>query len=151
LETVPVVVQETVERRRLGAPARFVLLCLGFAVLGAAIGLLATATWVWAVVLLLLAIALLAALAEATHRGADRVQVETQHAERFAGADERIRDTCLPVQETIMVSPREPHPPYPPPDEGNPPEPAQVPEPYPPPDEGTPPAPEPDPGETERE
>jgi len=32
-------------------------------------------------------------------------------------------------------------PPYPPPDEGNPPAPAPVPEPYPPPDEGRPPAP----------
>jgi hypothetical protein len=38
--------------------------------------------------------------------------------------------------------------PYPPPDEGTPPEPAVVPEPYPPPDEGTPPvpAPVPEPG-----
>jgi len=50
-----------------------------------------------------------------------------------------------------MVTPNEPSPPYPPPDEGNPPEPAQVPEPYPPPDEGTPPVPAPDPGQTERE
>jgi hypothetical protein len=50
-----------------------------------------------------------------------------------------------------MVTPNEPSPAYPPPDEGNPPEPAQVPEPYPPPDEGTPPVPAPDPGQTESE
>ena len=50
-----------------------------------------------------------------------------------------------------MVTPDEPHAPYPPPDEGNPPEPAQVPEPYPPPDEGTPPVPAPDPGQSDPE
>jgi hypothetical protein len=46
----------------------------------------------------------------------------------------------------MMVTPNEPSQPYPPPGEGNPPQPAVVPEPYPPPDEGTPPAPAPDPG-----
>jgi hypothetical protein len=93
-------------------------------------------------------------------------RIEDELAERLAGADERIRRARFPVQETVMVSPHEagsvageapdarpevpgPSPPYPPPDEGNPPEPAQVPEPYPPPDEGTPPTPAPDPGRTE--
>ena len=53
-------------------------------------------------------------------------------------AGERIRKAKLPVQDTMMVLPTEPAPP---PDEGNPPQPARVPEPYPPPDEGTPPEP----------
>ena len=231
-ETVPgPVVHEHVERRWLGLPARFVLLCLGFAAFGASTGLFATGSWAWAVVLLLLAIALLAALAEATRRSADawvqtssrlaadgRAQaattaevwrtrldasvsrwrtrsrldaiatdrrpalqalgdavwrrdepaerrarqrlgeleqewkrMEDELAERLAGADERIRRARLPVQETVMITPNEPQQPYPPPDEGNPPEPAQVPEPYPPPDEGTPPLPAPDPGRTEGE
>ena len=72
-------------------------------------------------------------------------RVEDALAERLAGADERIRKARLPVQDTLMVTPNEPSPPYPPPDEGNPPQPAEVPEAYPPPDEGTPPAPAPDP------
>jgi hypothetical protein len=231
-ETVPGrVVHESAERRRLGLPARFVLLCLGFAAFGASIGLFATESWAWAVVLLLLAIGLLAALAEATRRSAEvwvqhssrlaaggraqaattaevwrtrldasinrwrtrsrldalagergsalqglgdavwredqpaehqarqrlveleqeRQRLEDELAERLAGADERIRRARLLVQETIMVTPNEPNPPYPPPDEGNPPEPAEVPEPYPPPDEGTPPVPAPDPGQTQSE
>jgi hypothetical protein len=78
-------------------------------------------------------------------------RIEDELAERLAGADVRIRKARFPVQETVMVTPNEPNPPYPPPDEGNPPEPARVPEPYPPPDEGTPPAPAPDPGQTESE
>jgi zinc ribbon protein len=228
LETVPgPVVQESVERRWLGLPARFVLLCLGFGAFGASVGLFATGSWAWGVVLLLLAIILLAALGEATRRSADlwgqrpsrlaadsraraattaevwrtrfdsafsrwRTQsrldaigaergpalqalgdavwrgdkaaekearqrlvdleqeaqrIEDELAERLAGADERIRRARLPVQETLMVTPNEPNPPYPPPDEGNPPEPAEIPEPYPPPDEGTPPVPAPDPGQ----
>jgi membrane protein implicated in regulation of membrane protease activity len=232
LETVPgPVVHESVERRWLGLPARFVLLCLGFAAFGAAIGLFATGSWAWGIVLLLLAIVLLATLGEATRRSADvwvqhssrlaadgrahaataaqvwRTRLDTrvnrwrsqsrldaiavergpalqalgdavwqgdkaaereararlveleqegkrvadELAERLAGADERIRLARLPVQETLMVTPNEPSPPYPPPDEGNPPEPPQVPEPYPPPGEGTPPAPAPDPGQTESE
>lgn len=249
LETVPgPVVRESVERRWLGLPARFVLLCLGFAAFGAAIGLFATGSWGWAIGLLALAVILLAALGEATRRSADawaqhssrlaadsRAQaataaeiwrtrldaslsrwrtrsrldaiahergpalqalgdavwrsdalaerqarerlveleqeakrIEDALAERLAGADERIRRARLPVQETLMVTPSEPgsaggeaaaarpedpgpSSPYPPPDEGNPPEPAQVPEPYPPPDEGTPPTPAPDPGQPENE
>jgi hypothetical protein len=232
VETVPgPVAHESLERRWLGLPARFVLLCLGFAAFGAAIGLFATGSWAWGIVLLVLAIILVAALAEASRRRADvwmqhssrlaadgRAQaattaevwrtrldasvsrwrtrsrldaisdergpslqalgeavwrgdapaerrarerlleleqeskrVEEELAERLAGADERIRRARLPVQETLMVTPNEPSPPYPPPDEGNPPQPAEVPEPYPPPDEGTPPAPAPDPGQTENE
>ncbi len=82
---------------------------------------------------------------------AERTRIEEELAERLAGADERIRQARLPVQDTVMVTPNEPSAPYPPPDEGDPPQPAQVPEPYPPPDEGTPPAPAPDPGQTESE
>jgi hypothetical protein len=78
-------------------------------------------------------------------------RIEDEHAELLAGADERIRRARLPVQDTLMVTPNEPNPPYPPPDEGNPPQPAQVPEPYPPPDEGTPPEPAPDTGRPESE
>jgi hypothetical protein len=73
LETVPgPVVHERVERRWLGIPARFVLLCLGFAAFGAAIGLFATGSWAWGIVLLLLAGILLAALGEVTRRSGDR-------------------------------------------------------------------------------
>ena len=228
LETVPgPVAHESVERRWLGMPARFVLLCLGFAALGAAIGLFATGSWAWGVVLLLLAVILLAALSEATRRRGDlwaqrssrlandgrahatstaevwrarfdttvsrwrtrsrldaidhergpalqalgeavwrsdaggerearqrlveleqeRKRIEDELAAQLAGADERIRRARLPVQDTMMVTPNEPSAPYPPPDEGDPPQPAQVPEPYPPPDEGTPPTPAPDPPE----
>jgi hypothetical protein len=226
VETVPgPVVHGSVERRWLGLPVRFVLLCLGFAGFGAAIGLFATGNWAWGIVALLVAAILLVALADATRRSADvwsersvrlaadsraqaataaevwrtrfdttvnrwrtrsrldqieverrpalqalgeavwledkdaetaarerltsleaeRQRIEEEHAEHLAGAEERIRNARLPVQETLMVTPNEPNPPYPPPDEGNPPEPAQVPEPYPPPDEGTPPTPAPDP------
>jgi hypothetical protein len=232
VETVPgPVVHDSVERRWLGLPARFILLCLGFAAFGVAIGLFATGSWAWGIVLLLLAVVLLAALGEATRRSADAwmqhssrlaadgrahaatttevwrtrldtalnrwrtrsrldaisvergpalqalgdavwrgdksaerearerlveleqegKRIEDELAVRLAGADERIRRARLPVQETLMVTPNEPNPPYPPPDEGNPPQPAQVPEPYPPPDEGTPPEPAPDPGQTESE
>jgi hypothetical protein len=78
-------------------------------------------------------------------------QMEDELAARLAGAEERIRRARLPEQDTLMVAPNEPSAPYPPPDEGNPPQPAQVPEPYPPPDEGTPPEPAPDPGEAQSE
>ena len=232
LETVPgPVVRESVERRWLGLPARFALLCFGFAAFGASIGLFATGSWAWGVVMLLVAGILLAALVESTRRAGgvwaehssrlaaggrahaataaevwrtrfdtaltrwrtrsrldaiefergpalqalgeavwrgdergerdarqrlveleqERKRIEDDLAAQLAGADERIRRARLPVQETVMVTPNEPNAPYPPPDEGNPPEPAQVPEPYPPPDEGTPPTPAPDPGQTESE
>jgi hypothetical protein len=230
LETVPgPVVHDSVERRWLGVPARFALLCLGFASLGAAIGLFATGSWAWAIVMLLLAAIFLVALAVAVRQGGDlwlehssrfaserranaattaevwrtrfdatvtrwrsrsrldaieadrrpalqalgeavwrgdanaehearqrlveleqeRTRIEDELAVQLAGADERIRRARLPVQKTVMVTPNEPSAPYPPPDEGNPPQPAEVPEPYPPPDEGTPPVPAPDPGQTE--
>jgi membrane protein implicated in regulation of membrane protease activity len=255
LETVPgPVVHESVERRWLGVPARFALLCLGFAAFGASIGLFATGNWAWGVVMLFLAAIFLAALVAAVRQGRDvwleqssrfaserrahaasaaevwrtrfdtsltrwrsrsrldaidverrpalqalgeavwrgdasaehearqrlveleeeRKRVEEELAARLAGAEERIRQARLPVQDTVMVAsneagsiggeaadtrqedpgaegPHGPSAPYPPPDEGNPPQPAQVPEPYPPPDEGTPPTPEPDPGRTESE
>ena len=223
------VVHGQVERRWLGLPARFVLLCLGFAGFGAAIGLFATGNWAWGIVALLVAAILLGTLADTTRRSADawsersvrlaadgraqaataaevwrtrfdttvnrwrtrsrldqieierkpalqalgeavwqddskaetaareqltaleaeRQRIEEEHAEHLAGAEERIRNARLPVQETLMVTPNEPSAPYPPPDEGDPPQPAQVPEPYPPPDEGTPPVPAPDPGQDE--
>ena len=79
----------------------------------------------------------------------ERRRLEAQLAEQAAGAEERIRRARLPVRETIMVTPNEPNAPYPPPGEGDPPQPARVPEPYPPPDEGTPPTPAPDPGQAD--
>jgi hypothetical protein len=230
VETVPgPVVHGQVERRWLGMPARFVLLCLGFAGFGATIGLFATGNWAWGIVALLVAAILLGALADATRRSADawsersvrlaadgraqaataaevwrtrfdttvnrwrtrsrldqieverkpvlqalgeavwqedptaetaarerltaleaeRERIEEEHAEHLAGAEERIRNARLPVQDTLMVTPNEPSTPYPPPDEGDPPQPAEVPEAYPPPDEGTPPVPAPDPGQAD--
>jgi zinc-ribbon domain len=233
LETVPgPAVRGQVEARWLGMPARFVLLCLGFAGFGAAIGLFATGSWAWGIVALFVATILLAGLWEVTRRTEgdvwtersfrlasdgraqaataaevwrtrldasvtrwrtrsrldqievdrgpalqrlgeavwrddteaeqdarqrlteleeERQRVEEELVQRLAGAEERIRRARLPVQDTQMVTPNEPSAPYPPPDEGNPPQPAEVPEPYPPPDEGTPPTPVPDPGQTESE
>jgi hypothetical protein len=232
LETVPgPVVHESVERRWLGVPARFALLCLGFASLGAAIGLFATGSWAWGIVMLLLAPIFLFALLAAARQGSDvwleqssrfaserrthaattaevwrtrfdttvtrwrsrsrldaididrrpalqalgeavwrgdataedearqrlaeledeRKRVEEELAAQLAEADEKIRRAQISVQDTEMVTPNEPSAPYPPPDEGDPPQPAEIPEPYPPPDEGTPPTPAPDPGQTENE
>ena len=249
LETVPgPVVHESVERRWLGVPARFALLCLGFASFGAAIGLFATGSWAWGIVMLLLAGIFLFGLVAAARQGSDvwleqssrfaserrahaattaevwrtrfdstvtrwrsrsrldaidvdrrpafqalgeavwrgdasaedearqrlleledeRKRVQDELAVQLAGAEERIRRARLPVQDTVMVTPNEagsaggeaaaarpeepgPSAPYPPPDEGNPPQPAEIPEPYPPPDEGTPPTPAPDPGQTEND
>ena len=72
LETVPgPVVRGRIEARWLGMPARFLLLCLGFAGLGAAIGLFATGSWVWGIVALLVAAVLLAGLWEATRRAGE--------------------------------------------------------------------------------
>src|SRR5262249_3693479 len=79
----------------------------------------------------------------------ERKRIEEGLGGRPAGARERVCRARLPGQETLMVTPDAAHPPYPPPDEGNPPQPAEVPEAYPPPDEGTPPVPAPDPGQTE--
>ncbi len=229
LETARVpVVNDRVEPRWFGLPAPFVLLCLAFAAVGAAIGLFATGHWAWGVVAIFVAVVFFAALAE-MRRGAargrwgdrptrlaadgraqaataaevwrtrletavtrwrsrseldrleldrrpalqalgaavwnrdavaeqearsrlrelerERERVEAELAARLAGAEERIRRARLPVQETLMVTPNEPNPPYPPPGEADPPQPARIPEPYPPPDEGTPPTPAPDPDE----
>lgn len=228
LEPVPgPVARQKVERHWFGVPARFVLLCLGCAALGASVGLFATANWAWGTVLLLLGLIFLAALSEAARQkgrlwpeesarlAADRraqaataaevlrtrlessmsrwrfqsrleqlelerpavlralgeavhtkdkagekearkrldelderrQALQAQLDELKSGAEERIRLARLPVQETLMVAPSEPSAPYPPPDEGDPPQPAIVPEPYPPPGEGTPPTPAPDPGQ----
>lgn len=232
LESVPgPVARQRVERHWFGVPARFVLLCLGCAALGAAVGLFASGSWAWGIVTLLLAIVLFAALSEAArqrgglwpeqssrlaaggraqattaaevwrtrfetsvtgwrtrarldelelargpalralgeavHRGdkaaeqearrrlkeldEQQRQLEEELEQLRAGAEERIRLARLPVQETLMVAPDESNAPYPPPDEGDPPQPATVPEPYPPPDEGTPPTPAPEPDETDGE
>ena len=210
-------------------PQQFVLLCLGFAALGASFGLFASGTWVWGIVSILLAVVFFAAFLQpapkkgsrwsersATEAAVWRTRFETTlnswrtrsrldgiESERLpalqelglavrngdrraaqeatsrldelderqrgleaeldwqvANAKEKIRLARLPVQETVMVTPAEagsvvgkaadarpegqgPSQPYPPPDEGDPPTPAIVPEPSPPPDEGTPPAPDP--------
>lgn len=70
LEPIPgPVARQRVERRFLGLPARFVLLCLGCAALGVTIGLFATGSWPWGIVTLLLALLFLSALAEAARQG----------------------------------------------------------------------------------
>ena len=95
-------------------------------------------------------------------------RIEDELAERLAGADERIRRARLPVQDTLMVTPREAGSAGGEAAAARPEDPGQVPrirlptratrlsrpevpEPYPPPDEGTPPEPAPDPGQTESE
>jgi hypothetical protein len=203
-ETVPgPVVREQTERRWFGVPARFVLLCVGCAALGAAVGLFAALAWGWGVAALLVAFIAFGALREAvrqtgrllpeqsvrlasdgrsqaraaaevwrtrietsltswrTRSRLDEVELarapvlqelgaavrqgdkraaneaskrldELDERERnleadlelqVAQANERIRLARLPVQETVMVAPNEPSPPYPPPDEGAPPTP----------------------------
>ena len=94
-------VHESVERRWLGMPARFVLLCLGFAAFGAAVGLFATGSWAWGVVLLLVALVLLAALAEATRRNAD---VWVQHSSRLAADGRAHAATAAEVWRTRFDS-----------------------------------------------
>lgn len=221
-ETIPgPVVQEHVEPRWLGVPARFFLLCLACAAFGAAIGLFAASAWGWGVAALLVGLVACGALREAVRQKGGllserhvllaaggreqavttaevwRTKLETSLANRrtrarleeaqlargpalrdlgaavrngdrraaneasrrldeldehersleeelelqIAQAQQRIQLARLPVQETVMVTPNEPSTPYPPPNEGDPPTPAIVPEPSPPPDEGTPPAP----------
>ena len=247
LEPVPgPVARQHVEPHWLGVPARFFLLCLGFAAFGASIGLFATGSWAWGFVAFVFAAILLAALGEAIRRHGglwvkhssrlaadgraqaatvaevwrtrfessltrwrtrtrlddvdaarapalqalgeavwrgdsdaeerarhrlveledERQRIEEELAQRLADAEQRISRARLPVQKTLMVTPNSagsvvgeaadaqledpgPNAPYPPPDEGDPPQPAQVPEPYPPPDEGTPPVPAPDPGQAD--
>src|SRR5256714_5588150 len=75
------VVHESVEQRWLGLPARFVLLCLGFAAFGAAIGLFATGSWAWGIVMLLLAGIFLCGLVAALRQGSD---VWLEQSSRFA-------------------------------------------------------------------
>lgn len=231
VEAVPgPVAREQVEPHWFGVPARFVLLCLGCAAVGAAVGLFVASAWGWGVAALLVAFIAFAALREAVRqkghllpeqslrlasngrsqaltaaevwrtrletsltswrtrsrldevalarapalqelgaavRSGDRRAAneaskrldELDEQERnleadlelqLAQAKEKIRLARLPVQETVMVAPNGPNAPYPPPDEGEPPTPAIVPEPYPPPDEGTPPVPA-DPGEDDTE
>ena len=226
-ETVPgPVVREQLEPHWFGVPARFALLCLGCAAVGAAVGLFVASAWGWGVAALLVAFIAFGALREAVSqkgrllpeqslrlasdgrahaitatevwrtrletsltnwrtrsrlnevavarspalqalgaavRSGDRRaaneaskrldeldererRLQSDLERQVAEAKERIWLARLPVQETVMVAPAEPSAPYPPPDEGNPPTPAIVPEQYPPPDEGTPPAP-PDPGD----
>lgn len=229
-ETVPgPVVRDQLERHWFGVPARFVLLCLGCAALGAAVGLFVAQAWGWGVAALLAAFIAFGALREAarqkgrllpersirlvadgraqaltsaevwrtrlgtslaswkTRTRLDEIEIVRGPALQALGAavrrgdrraaneaskrldeldeqkrnlvedlerqaaraKERIQLARLPVQETLMVTPDGPTPPYPPPDEGDPPTPAIVPEPYPPPDEGTPPT-LPDPGDDDQ-
>src|SRR5581483_3511924 len=69
-EAVPgPVAHQRAERRWFGLPSRFVLLCLGCAAFGAAIGLFATGNWGWGIVCILLAAILFAALTEALKQG----------------------------------------------------------------------------------
>jgi hypothetical protein len=102
LETVPgPVVHGSAERRWLGMPARFVLLCLGFAAFGAAIGLFATGSWAWGIVALLLAAIVLIALAEATRRSAD---VWARHSSRLAADGRAHAATAAEVWRTRLDS-----------------------------------------------
>ena len=100
LETVPrPVVHESVEKRWLGMPARFVLLCLGFAAFGAAVRLFATGSWAWGIVLLLLAVVLLAALGKATRRSA---HAWVQHSSRLAADGRAHAATTAEVWRTRL-------------------------------------------------
>jgi hypothetical protein len=92
-------VHESVEKRWLGMPARFVLLCLGFGAFGAAIGLFATGSWAWGIVLLVLAIVLLAALGEASRRGGDAWM---QHSSRLAADGRAHAATTAEVWRTRL-------------------------------------------------
>ena len=68
-ETVPgPVVREQSERRWFGVPARFVLLCVGCAALGAAVGLFAASAWGWGVAALLTAFIAFGALRESVRQ-----------------------------------------------------------------------------------
>jgi len=98
LETIPGhVAHETVERGWLGLPVRFVFLCLGFAAFGASIGLFATGSWPWGVVLLLLAGIVLAALGEATRRTGG---LSRQHSSRIAADGRAHAATAAEVWRT---------------------------------------------------
>jgi hypothetical protein len=85
---------------------------------------------------------------EATETARSRLEeLDRQAAQREAemqdlleATRQRLTRRRLEVQSTQVVEPQ-PDPETPAPGEGNPPEPARIPEPYPPPDEGTPPQP----------
>ena len=62
------VVRERVEPHWLGVPARLVVLCLGCAGLGAAVGLFAASAWGWGLVALLVAFIAFGALREAVRQ-----------------------------------------------------------------------------------
>jgi hypothetical protein len=68
------------------------------------------------------------------------VQREAEMQDLLEATRQRLTRRRLEVQSTQVVEPQ-PDPETPAPGEGNPPEPARIPEPYPPPDEGTPPQP----------
>jgi hypothetical protein len=61
--------RQRVEPRWFGLPASVLLLCLGFAALGAAIGLFASGAWPWGLVVLGIAILLLGAYVELERQG----------------------------------------------------------------------------------
>ena len=68
-ETLPgPVVREQLEPRWFGVPARFVLLCLGSAALGAAVGLFVASAWGWGVAALVVAFVAFGALREAVRQ-----------------------------------------------------------------------------------
>lgn len=62
------VVREQLEPHWFGVPARFVLLCLGCAALGAAIGLFVASAWGWGVAALLVALVAFGVLREAVRQ-----------------------------------------------------------------------------------
>ncbi len=68
-ETFPgPIVREQLEPRWFGVPARFVLLCLGCAALGATVGLFVARAWGWGVAALLVALIAFGALREAVRQ-----------------------------------------------------------------------------------
>src|SRR5207244_11518103 len=73
--------------------------CLGFAAFGASIGLFATGRWAWGIVLLLLAIILLATLAEGNRRSAG---VWAQHSSRLAADGRSHAATTAEVWRTRL-------------------------------------------------
>jgi len=100
LGTVPgPVVHAAAERRLPGVPARFVLLCLGFASFGAAIGLFATGSWAWGIVMVLLAAIVLFALVAAV-RGGDDLWLE--QSSRFAAERRAHAATTAEVWRTRL-------------------------------------------------
>src|SRR5438132_383581 len=81
------------------ARRRLVSLCLGSAAFGAAIGLFAAGSWVWVIVMLLLAGIVLAALGEATRRAGD---AWAQHSSRLAADGRAHAATAAEVWRTRL-------------------------------------------------